>query len=154
MFDGHNDALLRAGADQLAAGRPDGHLDIPRARMGGLAGGMFAIFTESPAHGEVLVREDGWEDPYPPPLADGVAAVHASATAGRLFHLEQLGAVRIVRTAGDLDRCLDDGVLAAVLHLEGAEAIGPDLEALEPGTPPGCAASVRCGAGPTPSATA
>ncbi len=39
--------------------------------------------------------------------------------------------MRIARTAGDLDGALADGVLAAVLHLEGAEAIDPDLEALD-----------------------
>ena len=116
VFDGHNDALLRAGATELMAGRPDGHLDVPRARLGGLAGGIFAVFTP------------GEEEE---PLEPGVASVHAPKHAGRLFHLEQLGGVRIVRTARDLDRCLDDGTLAAVLHLEGAEAIDPGLEALE-----------------------
>jgi membrane dipeptidase len=131
IFDGHNDALLRAGATALAAGRPDGHLDIPRARAGGLAGGIFAVFTPSPSKPEPLIRPDGWDEPVLPPLPRGEAATHAPAVAGRLFHLAELGAVRIVREAADLDRCLDDGVVAAVLHLEGAEAIDPGLEALE-----------------------
>jgi membrane dipeptidase len=131
IFDGHNDALLRAGATALAAGRPDGHLDIPRAKAGGLAGGMFAVFTPSPSKPEPRIRPDGWDEPALPPLPHGEAAAHAPAIAGRLFHLAELGAVRIVREAADLDRCLDDGVVAAVLHLEGAEAIDSDLEALE-----------------------
>jgi membrane dipeptidase len=40
------------------------------------------------------------------------------------------GAVRVVRDAGALDACLDDGSLAAVLHVEGAEPIGSELEEL------------------------
>jgi membrane dipeptidase len=131
VFDGHNDALLRAGPTELLAGRPDGHLDVPRARQGGFAGGIFAVFTPGPEPYEPTVTDDGWEDPYPPPLPDGVAPAHASARAGRLFELERLGGVRIVRGVGDLDRALEDEVVAAVLHLEGAEAIDRDLEALE-----------------------
>jgi len=130
VFDGHNDALLRAGAEAIAAGRPDGHLDIPRARAGGLAGGIFAVFTPS-EEPELIEREDGWESPLPPALAPGVAAEYALRAAGRLFRLQELGALRVVRSVAELDRCLDDGVLGAVLHLEGAEAIDPELEALE-----------------------
>ena len=36
-----------------------------------------------------------------------------------------------MRTAGELESCLRDGVLAAVLHFEGAENLGPDAGALE-----------------------
>jgi len=116
IFDGHNDALLRAGAIELMAGRPDGHLDVPRARAGGLAGGIFAVFTPSPRGHE--------------PVDYGAAAAHSLRHAGRLLELERLGGVRIVRSVADLDRCAQDGVLGAVLHLEGAEAIDPALEAL------------------------
>src|SRR5205814_8627743 len=61
----------------------------------------------------------------------GDAAANASLHAGRLFELESLGGVRVVRSVGDLDRALADEVIGAVLHLEGAEAIDPGLEALE-----------------------
>jgi membrane dipeptidase len=37
----------------------------------------------------------------------------------------------VVRTIDDLRACVRDGVLAAVIHFEGAEAIDPDLDALE-----------------------
>jgi membrane dipeptidase len=40
--------------------------------------------------------------------------------------------VRVVRGTKDLDRSLDDGRVAAVLSLEGAEAIDRDLAALDP----------------------
>src|SRR4051812_39510462 len=131
VFDGHNDALLRAGPTELMAGRPDGHLDVPRARNGGLAGGIFAVFTPSPEPSATTVTDAGWDDSYPPPLPHGEAAAHALAHAGRLFALERLGGVRIVRGVDDLDRSRDDGVLGAVLHLEGAEAIDTSLDALE-----------------------
>ena len=49
IFDGHNDVLLRlnrrAGGDPVAAflqGEDKGHLDLPKARRGGFAGGLFA----------------------------------------------------------------------------------------------------------------
>jgi membrane dipeptidase len=60
-----------------------------------------------------------------------VAAPAATRAAGRLLALDRAGDLRIVRAAGDLDAALADGVLAAVVHLEGAEAIDPGLEALE-----------------------
>src|SRR5450755_3395510 len=54
FFDGHNDVLLRlyrrGGADAAAAflhGEANGHLDLPKARQGGFAGGLFAIFVPS-----------------------------------------------------------------------------------------------------------
>src|SRR3954447_7358915 len=114
VFDGHNDALLRAGATELMAGRPDGHLDVPRARAGGFAGGIFAVFTPGD---DAVARAD--------------AAAHASVHAGRLFELEHLGGVRVVRSVDELDAAAASGVIGAVLHLEGAEAIDPGLEALE-----------------------
>jgi membrane dipeptidase len=57
IFDGHNDALSRvAHAGPEARGRfldggGDGHLDLPRAERGGLAGGCFAVFTCDPPDG-------------------------------------------------------------------------------------------------------
>jgi microsomal dipeptidase-like Zn-dependent dipeptidase len=48
VFDGHNDALTSKTHAQLAGGRPDGDLDLPRMRAGGMRGGIFAVFTSSP----------------------------------------------------------------------------------------------------------
>ena len=53
MFDGHNDVLLklwlaaRDGGDPAAlfAEGCDGHLDLPRIRAGGFAGGFFATYV-------------------------------------------------------------------------------------------------------------
>ncbi len=53
--------------------------------------------------------------------------------AALLFKMEagSGGQIRIVRTTQELESCLRDGVLAAVLHFEGAENLGPDPGALE-----------------------
>lgn len=48
VFDGHNDALTRADHAGIASGRPSGHLDLPRMRVGGMRGGIFAICVHSP----------------------------------------------------------------------------------------------------------
>jgi membrane dipeptidase len=133
VFDGHNDALTREDAADFASGRDGGHLDLPRARAGGLAGGIFALFTPTPGDEEHFsVGPDGrMEAELAAPIGQEIAAPAATRAAGRLLGLERDGHVRLVRGPGDLDAARDDGVLAAVMHLEGAEAIDPALEALE-----------------------
>jgi membrane dipeptidase len=135
VFDGHNDALTSDGHAQIADGRTTGHLDLPRMRAGGVRGAIFSVFTRSDrgARDHPVPRDDGVLEFEPaPPVEHAVAAADASAVAGRLLALERAGKVRIGRSVGDLDRAsLDDGPPVAVLHLEGAEAIDPGLEALE-----------------------
>ena len=136
VFDGHNDVLTRDDHALIARGRDGGHLDLPRMRAGGVRGAIFAVFTRSAGGArEVQVpRDDGVvEFELAPPVGHEVAAADASAVAGRLIALERAGHVRLARSGADLDRALadDDGPPAAVLHLEGAEAIDPGLEALD-----------------------
>jgi membrane dipeptidase len=133
VFDGHNDALTRAEATALASGRGEGHLDVPRAREGGLAGGIFAVFVDSAedTFAGIEMGAGGYDVPLPSPVPHEDALAAAAAYAARLFTLEAAGAVRVVRSTADLDRSLEDGRLAAVLHLEGAEAIDRDLANLE-----------------------
>jgi membrane dipeptidase len=129
IFDGHNDALSRlfeAGPDAAGgflAGDGEGHLDLPRAARGGLAGGCFAVFTCCP--------EDADFDSgaYFAPVEQPRALAESLAQVALLLRLERGsgGRLRIVREPGALDQ---DG-LAAVLHLEGAEPISPGLDELE-----------------------
>jgi membrane dipeptidase len=129
VFDGHNDALSRlaeAGADAPAgflAGDGAGHLDLPRAEQGGLAGGCFAVFTCSPE------EADYKSGAYFAPVDRRRALGEALAQVSLLMRLERgsAGGLRVVREAADLD----GAALAAVLHLEGAEPIGPALDELE-----------------------
>jgi len=137
VFDGHNDALgalQKAGdpAERFLTGLPDRHVDLPRARAGGLAGGLFAINPPSPP-GAVSDDGEAWQMAYSGPLDHGEAAAFALGAVGRAHALAaaSAGAVAIVTDAAQLDRCRSDRTLAMVLHLEGAEPIDVDLVALE-----------------------
>jgi membrane dipeptidase len=133
VFDGHNDAITREDAADFATGRDGGHLDLPRARAGGLAGGIFALFTPTPGADRIDFDRGGgrMEVELAAPIGPEIAAATTSQAAGRLLGLERDGKLRIVRTIADLDAAREDGVLAAVMHHEGAEAIDPGLQALE-----------------------
>jgi len=137
VFDGHNDALTADDHALIADGKPGGHLDLPRMRAGGVRGAIFAVFTRSDggARDVTVPRDDGVVEFEPaPPVEHTVAAADASAVAGRLLALERAGRLRVARSGADLDRAFaddDGGLPAAVLHLEGAEAIDPGLEALD-----------------------
>jgi len=134
VFDGHNDALTRDDHADLARGRGGGHLDLPRMRAGGMRGGTFAIFTPSPGDGsggQGFAARIGRSSPPEAPVSHETAAAHATAVAGRLLRLEREGELTVARRTADLDAAEGGGPPAAVLHLEGAEAIDPGLEALE-----------------------
>src|SRR5438105_34957 len=129
VIDGHNDALLRVRrfGGSLLERSPGGHVDLPRAREGGLAGGFFAVFVPGAENVDDLL---GVTDDVglSPPLDPETAALEAAATADLL---RDGGGLKVVRTARELERCFDDGSLGAILHLEGAEPIEPDLSNLE-----------------------
>jgi membrane dipeptidase len=131
VFDGHNDALTKEDHSAFASGREGGHLDLPRMRAAGIRGAIFAIFTPSPRRPDDA-GQPGAGIPAQPELDHASAAADATAAAGRLLALERQGALRLARSIEDVDRAASDaGPPAAVLHLEGAEAIDPGLEALE-----------------------
>jgi len=147
VFDGHNDTLLHL-ALKSPGSEPDfftgreGHIDLPKARAGGLAGGMFAMFVPTPSWSmELRWREEGPDGPrkskgWDVPLAKRVsqpAALNAvMAMMASLFRLQKLsgGELKVVTSHRQLVSCLDRGVLAAVMHMEGVEAIKKDLDAL------------------------
>jgi len=144
IFDGHNDTLLDLYLPERGEGRTffersdAGHLDLPRAREGGFGGGFFACYVPNPkdewSMEEVTVFSDlGYETSAAPPLDQIYARETADALAAVLFRIEAKsgGRMKVVRTAGELESCLRDGVLAALLHFEGAENLGPDPGALE-----------------------
>lgn len=144
VFDGHNDLLLRLlkAPERREAifltGEGKGHLDLPRMREGGFGGGFFAIYLPSPAPdgapGAAMPDEE--EPPYALPLPEPIpfeAAIQpAVRAAGHLLWMERAsgGALRLCRTAGEVEACLSSGVIAAIMHMEGAEAIDADLDAL------------------------
>jgi membrane dipeptidase len=142
---GHNDTLLdlylpeRGGERTFFIRSDEGHIDLPRAREGGLGGGFFAVFVPpDPAQprlteSDLVITETGYEMPMSPALDLLYAQQVTIAITASLFRLEaeSEGQLKVVRSAGELVTCLREGVLAAILHFEGAEAIDPGLDALE-----------------------
>ena len=102
--------------------------------LGGVRGGIFAVFAPSDGTPDERVsRTDGvLEFALAQPLDQSRAAAFTAEAADRLFALERSGQLRLARSVADLDSAReDDGPPVAVLHIEGAEAIDPDLESLE-----------------------
>lgn len=143
VFDGHNDFLLRLlRAPQVREktwlkGDGTGHLDLPRMRAGGFAGGFFAIYISSPKEDEADFRDEmmdmpPYAVPLPPELKLGYAQETALAMAGHLLWMERAsdGAFAICRSAGEVRAAMAGGAIAGIMHMEGAEAIDTDLDAL------------------------
>jgi len=142
---GHNDTLLNLYLSERGEGRSfftrtdKGHIDLPRARDGGMGGGFFAIFvppdplTQPPSRAEPIKTSTGYEMPLASAIDQSYAQRTTIAMIANLFRLEAEsdGQVKVVRMVDELTTCLHEGVLAAILHFEGAEAIDPGLDALE-----------------------
>ncbi len=146
IFDGHNDVLIRLQSPANAEGRSffargeEGHLDLPRAREGGLIGGIFAIFPPPPAgspdsnlRAGATLSAEGFSVPFSGPLDPAYARSFTDTIIDLLDDLirEADGAIGLVREAADLDRLRESGVFSIVLHFEDAVAIAEDLSNLE-----------------------
>ncbi|MEK0085719.1 dipeptidase [Benzoatithermus flavus] len=137
VFDGHNDTLLRLFQEKLpltsfVEGSGAGHIDLPRARAGGFKGGLFACFVPSvrPAGAGLPTGVRGYTAEGRTPSLEHAQRV-TFALAARLRRLERAGALSVCRSVADIRAAMTAGRLAAVFHIEGAEAIDPELEALE-----------------------
>ena len=141
VFDGHNDVLLRLwrnakdGSDPIVEfrdGTTHGHIDAVRARKGGLAGGLCAIYIPS---GDLVLKapdENGhYETPLSAPLQRAPSLDIALEMAAVALRLDRAGAWSLCRTTGGIRQAMNAGKFAAVMHMEGCEAIDADLDALE-----------------------
>ncbi len=145
VLDGHNDTLLNLHLPHRGRRRSffersnAGHIDLPRALEGGFGGGFFACFapnrksdgwTEESA---LSVTENGYEVAGAPPVDPAYARALTDILTANLSRLANGSGskLRIVRTVEDIEGCMEDGVIAAILHFEGAENLGPDPGALE-----------------------
>ena len=142
VFDGHNDTLLNLHVLERGQGRSFfeesdiGHIDLPRARRGGFAGGFFAIFVPPIQGYQSSAGPDASPDANPskvPALDPAYAHRFTRDVMARLTRIEQEagGQVRVVRTVAELEQSLAENVVAVILHFEGAEAIHPGVAALE-----------------------
>ncbi|TBN12363.1 peptidase [Agrobacterium cavarae] len=141
VFDGHNDVLLRLwhngkkGGDPVAEfidGTSQGHIDVPRAKAGGLAGGLCAVYIPS---GDLILQEPDENGHYVTPLAAPLQrqpsldiAMEKMAIA---YRVERAGGWKICRSTADIRKAMNEDIFAAVLHMEGCEPIDEDLDALE-----------------------
>ncbi|MCC5969553.1 MAG: dipeptidase [Pararhodobacter sp.] len=143
FFDGHNDFLLRlmkspAAREEIWLGDTGtGHLDLPRMKSSGFAGGLFAIFVPPATSGpppdfKALMAKTPYALPMPPAMTHIEAQPDALTMAGLLHWMERAapGEFRVCRSVPDIRAAMDSDVIAGVMHLEGAEAIGPDLDTL------------------------
>ena len=140
IFDGHNDVLTRllnagghSAVETFVSGR-NGHLDVPKAQKGGFGGGFFAIWVPSPSDRDFRYQEMNrpkYDLPLPGALSRPEALEVAMAEAALLFRLEELGALQICTTAGEIKSCLETDKMAAVFHIEGAEAIDREFHVLD-----------------------
>ncbi|MBA3326037.1 MAG: membrane dipeptidase [Rhodobacteraceae bacterium] len=142
VFDGHNDTLLRlwrAGdleGRRFLDGDGEGHIDLPRARTGGLAGGFFAVYVPARTRGQAVAEADDGcvvDHPQLGPVDGSDARRIAFEMAAILLRMTEARpeCIRLCRSGAEIEAANAAGAMAAILHLEGAEAIGPDLGELE-----------------------
>jgi membrane dipeptidase len=140
VFDGHNDLLSKifneGGTTRVATffeGR-EGAIDLKKAEVGGFGGGFFAVYVPSKFDLEFSYKEmekASYSLPLPEPIewSEAVAAVASQVTI--LCELERLGGLTICHSVSDIRSAFEKGKIAAIFHIEGAEAIDPDLHMLE-----------------------
>ncbi len=116
IIDGHNDLVLHRWR-----GEPTDHLDLDAAAAAGFAGGFFALYVPSPP------MPDPTETPYAVPLPDPIPHDAASRIAEELF--DALCGLPLLRATSADDFGADR--ITAIVHMEGAEPIAPDLSNLE-----------------------
>ena len=134
VFDGHNDLLSSLhhegdpSGNSFITGRA-GDLDLEKCRKGGFGGGFFAVWCSN----------DPSRSPDPaatfrafPAIDVAGARLDATRQIATLIRLTSAHphAIRLCRTAPEIEAARAAGVIAALLHIEGCEAIGADLDAL------------------------
>lgn len=134
IFDGHNDLLSCLWAEKSFTGAAffgerDGDLSLEKCRKGGFAGGFFAVW----------VGGDPGTGPDPMAVFREFPAIDAARahqqTAAQIAILLRMtrarpDAIRLCRSVAEIETARAAGAIAAVLHIEGCEGIGADLDAL------------------------
>lgn len=139
FFDGHNDAVqffaeYRSPGRDFLVRSESGHLDLPRAIEGGMVGGLFALLAkpERKPENNVIQTHNGYEVVYAESFPLSVARPQIDAQLVALRALVERSAAKLC-FATSVDEILTtkaQGQFAIVLHMEGAEAVDPELEYL------------------------
>ena len=140
IFDGHNDVLSKifneGGAAKAASfldGR-EGAIDLKKAELGGFGGGFFAVYVPSQFDLEFSYKEmekASYSLPLPEPIEWSKAVAVVASQVTILRELERLGGLTICRSVSDIRTAFKEGKIAAIFHIEGAEAIDADLHMLD-----------------------
>ncbi len=138
IIDGHNDVLLRlwlkksaTAAAEFVSGDGLGHMDLPRIQAGNMVGGLFAIF--SPSQADYRHDDDDLNPPFDPAVAQQVTLKSALEMIDLRDQIVELaeGQVALCNSVADIGAAIANGKLAFITHIEGAEAIAPDLSNLQ-----------------------
>jgi membrane dipeptidase len=112
VLDTHDDTTQRFFAKDFDLGKrnPDGHVDIPRMREGGMNAIFFSIWIDGRIMGPPAVQK----------ALDQIDAVHENV---RTFSKDMVFA----RTAEEVRRAHAQGKIAALMGVEGGHMIGNDI---------------------------
>ncbi len=112
VLDKHDDTTQRFFSKSFDLGKrnPDGHIDIPRMRDGGMNAIFFSIWIDGRIMGSAAVQK----------ALDQIDAVHENV---RKFSNDMVFA----RTAEDVRRAHAQGKIAALMGVEGGHMIGNDI---------------------------
>jgi membrane dipeptidase len=116
IVDGHNDLVSR-----LWRGDEIRHVHLEDAERADFAGGFFALFVPSPKPPKPA------SDHYALPLPEPIPREEAARVADELYEVFRSLPVRLATSPDDFE----PGRVAAILHLEGAEPLAPDLSDLD-----------------------
>lgn len=116
IVDGHNDLVL-----QTWRGEPPKHMDLTAAVDADFAGGFFAIYVPSPHPG------DPPSIPYALPLPPRIPTEEAARVADELYDTLRSLPVSFATSVDDFG----PGRVTAIVHLEGADPLAPDISDLQ-----------------------
>ena len=115
VLDTHDDTTQRFLSKDFNLGKrnPDGHVDIPRMREGGMNAIFFSIWIDGRTMGPAAVQK----------ALDQIDLVHENVRQ----HSKDLV---FCRTAGEVRRAHGQGKIAALIGVEGGHMIGNDIHVL------------------------
>jgi membrane dipeptidase len=115
VLDTHDDTTQRFFSKNFDLGKrnPDGHVDIPRMREGGMNAIFFSIWIDGRIMGPPAVQK----------ALDQIDAVHENV---RKYSKDLV----FCRTAEEVRRAHADGKIAALMGVEGGHMIGNDIRVL------------------------